>query len=416
MRSNVRYQFVELLLGLVTVRNTTTDEESFDKRNIDKITLFTAMEHEGRHLLFGLSKRATLCATLLTAIFANAAPVSQVPNSSQSPRHSTGATDHQVGQSDLIWWLPADTESVVAGRGPFSIPTGSDKTSEKEEQEWFTKQASQAEIRAEFEQLPLELLFKMDLPEALRGDTVAFAMQGSRHFRDPSPGSEVMEYEGCSIVVFEKDLGGLDGIIGRMPDRKDASKETIRGTRVLVIHEKSEEAEWSYYLALPQPRVLLVANNRQYLQEVLARIAQKKVPRALPDQLPEWRFLDANARFWGLRHYDPTQAKVDRTSPLGGDSALVPSDPKAIGVLFALDPKNERTLVVTSFSANDGKVTAEASKGRSVVEPQDGVEYEVKLRNPKPGVLEEIYTLDRTSTLDYSLLGIQFALGRGMNF
>jgi hypothetical protein len=225
-----------------------------------------------------------------------------------------------------------------------------------------------------------------------------------------------MEYEGCSIVVFEKDLGGLDGIIGRMPDRKGASRETIGGMRVLVMQEKSEEAEWTYFLAVPRPKVLLVANNRKYLQEVLERMAQKKVPRALPDQLPEWRFLDASARFWGLRHYDPTQAKMDRTSPLREDGTFVPGDPKSIGVLFALDPKNDRNLVITTFSGDEAKVRAEAITGRSVAEPQDGVKYEVKLRSPKPGVLEEIYILDRTSTLDYALLNIEFALGRGMIF
>jgi len=419
MRNNVRHQLVAPLLGLIMIRNSRPDEkplQEFEKCGLDKITLLTATEPRGRHLHFGLAKRAILCAAVLTATSAIAAPVSQVANSSHSLGHSTGATDRTVDQKDLIWWLPADTESVVAARGPFLVPAESDETSEKDEQKYGTKQATQAEIRARFEELPLELFDEMDLAETLRGYTVAYAMQGSRHFREPSHGAEVMEFEGCSIVIFEKDLGGLESIVGRMPDWKGASKETIGGTRVMVMHEKSEEAEWSYYLALPQPRVLLVANNRQYLQEVLARMAQKKVPRALPDQLREWRFLDANARFWGLRHYDPTQAKMDPTSPLGGDSAFVPGDPKATGVLFALDPKNERNLVITSLSGDEAKVRADASTGRSVEEPQDGVKYEVKLRNPKPGALEEVYTLDRTSTLDYSLLAIQFALGRGMIF
>jgi hypothetical protein len=369
-----------------------------------------------RHFHFGFSKRATPCAAVLTAIFAIATSVSQVANSSQSPGHSTGASDQTVKQKDLIGWLPADTESVVAARGPFLIPAESDATSEKDQQEWFTKQATQAEIRTRFEELPLELYYELDLTAALRGYTVSYAMQGSRHFREPSHGSEVMEFEGCSIVIFEKNLDGLDSIIGRMPSRKGASKETIGGTRVLVMHEKSEDAEWTYILALPRPNVLLVANNRQYLQEVLERMTQEKAPRALPDQLPEWRFLDANVRFWGLRHYDPTQAKMDPTSPLGEDRTINSGDPKAIGLLFALDPKNERTLVITSISGDEAMVKAEASKGQSLSEPQDGVKYVVKLRSPKPGVLEEIYTLDRTSTLDYALLNIEFALGRGMNF
>jgi len=241
-------------------------------------------------------------------------------------------------------------------------------------------------------------------------------MQGSRHFREPQGGSEVMEFEGCSILVFEKDLGTLANTIEQAVIKSGARSEMIGGTRVLVIQEKSEESVWTNFLAIPRPNVLLVANNRQYLLEVLARMAQQKSPRALPEQLPEWRFLDTSARFWGLRHYDPTQAKLDPTSPLGEDRTFDPGDPKAIGVLFALDPKNEQSLVITSLTGDEAKARAYVRSGKAVAEPQEGVRYEVKLRNPKPGALEQIYTLDRSSTLDYSILAIEFALGRGMYF
>ncbi len=360
----------------------------------------------------------TICAAVLAATFAIAIPVSLAANSLQSPGHSTRATDQAVDQKDMIWWFPADTESVVAARGPFPIPTNPNETSERNGQERFTKQASQPEIRVVFEQIPLELYYYLDLglAKAQRGDTVAYAMQGSRHFREPSHGADAMEFEGCSIMVFGRDLDGLESIIARMPNRKGASTEIIGGTRVLILNEDSKYVEETDFIAIPRPNVILVANNRQYLQEILERMTQKRASRALPDQLPEWRFLDANARFWGLRHYDATQAKMDPTSPLEGDSAFGRSDPKAIGVLYALDPKNERTLVITSLSGDEAKVRAEVGTGQSVVEPEGGVTYTVKLRNPGPGVLKQIYTLDRTSTLDYALLAIEVALGRGMYF
>jgi hypothetical protein len=358
----------------------------------------------------------TLRAAVLAALVATAVPFSLVANSSQPSKPSIGSAGQTVGQKDLIWWLPADTESVVAARGPFSIPNVENETSEKNGQAWFTKKTSQAEIRVELEELPLELLYDLDLSKALRGYTVAYAMQGSRHFREPNPGSEVTEYEGCSIVVFGRSLDGLENALVRIPDWKGASKGVISGTQVLIRHEKSEEAEETYFIAFPKPNVLLIANNRKYLGEVLERMAQKKTSRALPDQLPEWKFLAANARFWGLRHFDPTQAKTDPTSPLGGDSTYVQGDPKVIGVLFALNPKSELSLALISFSSDEAKARAEAGKGQVVAEPEDGVKYEVKLRNPAPGVLEQIYTLDRSSTLDYCLLAIQSALGRGMSF
>jgi len=72
--------------------------------------------------------------------------------------------------------------------------------------------------------------------------------------------------------------------------------------------------------------------------------------------------------------------------------------------------------VVTTFSHDEAETKAKASQGHAVSEPQDGVKYEIQLLSPAPGVLEEVYTLDQSSTLDYCLLAIQFALGRGMNF
>jgi len=218
----------------------------------------------------------TLCATVLTTLLAIAAPFSFVADSSQSPKPSIGKAYQTVDQKDLIWWLPADTESVVAARGPFSIPNVPNETNEKNDQEWFTKKASPADIRVELEELPLELLYEMGLSETLRGHTVAYAMQGSRHFRYPSHGSEVTEYEGCSIVVFDRDLDGLENTISQKSDSKGASKGVISGSQVLIWHKKSKDAEWAYFVAFPKPNVLLIANNRKYLLEVLERMAEEE--------------------------------------------------------------------------------------------------------------------------------------------
>lgn len=364
----------------------------------------------------GFSKTAIFRIAIVGAIFAITIEASPATNSSQLPMQPSLNTTQSVDSQQLMWWLPPDTESVVTARGPFLIPNESKKTGDENDQEWFTRKATQTEIRARFEELPLELFYDLDLTKTLKDSTVAYAMQGSRHFREPRGDSEVMEFEGCSIIVFEKDLGTVISTIEQAFARRGAHHDMIDGVRVLVIREKSEGSVWTHLVAFPRANVLLVANNRQYLQEVLARMAQKKNPRALPDQLPEWRFLDANARFWGLRHYDSTQAKVDPTSPLSEGRTFGPGDPKAIGVLFALNPTDQRHLVFTSLSGDEAKVRDAASNGKSVAEPQDGVKFEVKLQNPEPGVLEQIYTLDRASTLDYSILAIEIALGRGMYF
>jgi hypothetical protein len=353
--------------------------------------------------------KTMLCTALISAIFCSISLLADPVNSSH-------ATVQKIDRSDLLWWLPTDTESVVAARGPFPFPACSSAPSEKEEEKWFTAKATLPQIQSSFEELPLETVDDAGLTEMLKGSVVAFALQGTRHFRAPSDDSEVTSYEGCSIVVFQKRVEELEPRLRRVPGWENAEKDSIGGTRVLMVKDQSEGSTEAFFVALPLPNVLLVANNREYLREILDRMKQQKAPRALPEQLPEWRSLSRAARFWGLRHYDPTQAKEDPTSPLGGDTAYVQSDPKAIGALFALDPKNERSLMIEYLTGDEANVKAEAAKGHVAVEPQEGVNFELKLRNPALGVIEDIYTLDRSSTLDYGILAIEFSLGRGMNF
>ena len=352
--------------------------------------------------------RITRCAVLFSAIFCSNSVLAD-------PVNPSDAKAQKIDQSDVLWWLPTDTESVVAARGPFPFPIGSSPPSEKEDEK-FTAKVTLSQIRSTLEMLPFEIVDDANLVGTLKGTVVEFALQGTRHFRAPSSGSEVTSYEGCSIVVFQKGVEESESRLRKVPGWENAEGVLITGTRVFTAQDRSEGSTESFFVALPLPNVLLVANNREYLREVLDRMKRHRAPRALPEELPEWRLLDRAARIWGLRHYDPTQAKEDPTSPLGGDSAYVQSDPKAIGALFALDSNNERRLVMESLTRDEANARAAAAKGHAIAEPQEGVKFEVKIRNPAPGVIEDVYTLDQASTLDYGLLAIEFALGHGMNF
>src|SRR5262249_37415279 len=146
------------------------------------------------------AKPSILRAFIASMILAIGIPAFAGTMGTKQPLHSAQGAAQIFDQEELLWWLPADTESVVTARGPF--PLRPHPKDEKDDGHWFTKKGSLAEIRLEFEQLPLELFMSLDLDTALRGSTVALAMQGSRHFRDPLPGLEVMDFEGCSIVIF----------------------------------------------------------------------------------------------------------------------------------------------------------------------------------------------------------------------
>ena len=337
-----------------------------------------------------------------------------------------------MNQEDLLWWLPADTESVVTARGPFVLPIPSEKDESRNE-----VRVSQSEILEEFEQQALELLYSLSVDPAtrLRGAMVTLAMQGSRHFRAPLPSLEVMDFEGCSIVVFDDRFGERGNHLMQVLAKSATEKKTLGDTRVLVFHEKPEGSERDYFLALPRSNVLLAANNLSYLQEVLQRMMERSTTRALPDQLPEWRFLDPSARFWGLRHYDRSQAEKDPTSPFGDDRTFADADPKAIGILFALEPNNQKRGVLTYFTGDQIKIRNLFAAGTSTEEalltdhevitrdrgvtvedpnPEKGLKDRVELRNPGPGVLERLYTVDRRETLSYFIFYMEVLLGRGM--
>jgi len=82
-----------------------------------------------------------------------------------------------------------------------------------------------------------------------------------------------------------------------------------------VFEQKLENDLWTIYVSFPQNNVVLVATNRSFLQEVLVRMRGKEGQRALPDSLPEWKYVNRNSQFWGIRHFDRTQAKMDPSSP-----------------------------------------------------------------------------------------------------
>lgn len=373
-------------------------------------------------------KTSTIRSVIAVVIFAIAIPAVSVANTTRRfprvPRNSA----QQVDPQGLLWWLPADTESVVAARGPFLLPGDPAKSERESGADRFKSKTTQNEIRLAFGRLPFELFYALELETPAQGLIVAFAMQGSRHFRHPLAGSEVMQFEGCSIVVFENKSSELVGGLVKTTAKKASRTEIIAGALVQVFSKKFGDVELSLFLAAPRPNVLLAANNLQYLQEVLERMAQKISPRALADELPEWRSLDPAAQFWGLRHYSRAGANEDVTSPLnskakenfanpfGEDKAFASGDQQAVGILYALDPASERKAVITYFSGDEAKVRDAARVGTSISEPQAGVKYEVRLRNPKPGVLEHSYTLDRFSTLGYFILTVMIALGRGMYF
>jgi hypothetical protein len=71
-------------------------------------------------------------------------------------------------------------------------------------------------------------------------------------------------------------------------------------------------------VAFPDDQVMFVATNPLFLKETLVRMRGSHEEKALPDTLPEWKFVNKQAQFWGLRHYAKSEANEDPSSPFGG--------------------------------------------------------------------------------------------------
>jgi hypothetical protein len=272
----------------------------------------------------------------------------------------------------VLWWLPEDTETIFAAQGPFKL----------------TRQAPRLQpgrsLQIILQTTNLSVLAGSEENQRVKqviGTTVLLAVEGSRHFRPPSSLGSTL-FEGCEIIEF-KDEPGRDGEkLKKLFEKAAKRKETLNGVEVFVYEEMLEQDLWTEFVANPRPNLFLAATNEEYLKEVLNRMSHQAETRALPDSLPEWKYVDRSASFWAMRHFDPKNASQDPTSPFGGRKAANIPDEQAVGVVFSFSAVPGRTPTITYLSANPG-ATRIAREQWSV--PSDGLNPEV--REGDPGVI-----------------------------
>jgi hypothetical protein len=175
-----------------------------------------------------------------------------------------------------------------------------------------------------------------------------------------------------------------------------------------------EEDLWTTYLAFPEKDVAVVATDRGYLEEVLTRRrcsdAQK---RALPDSLPEWRFIDEKAAYFGIRHYDRSQAKDDPSSPFGGRKAANFPDERAIGFAFSIGTTKPREVSMTYLSG-DLKMTPEQSPFQILAKSPDAQDIDSQFRSVEPGVVQASCSFKTVGGLDFFLFLVEGFMGHAI--
>ena len=270
---------------------------------------FSSMSSIHTHAGFALSSIALLALSVGAA--AQAAP-------RQKPEKSPLDVD------TVLWWLPGDTETVFVAQGPFRMMPRDPRLQPARSLQMILQATNLSALAGSEE----NRRFKQVL-----GRTVLLAVEGSRRFRPPSRLGSTL-FEGCEIVQFKDEPGDNGNRLKQSFERSAKRKETLNGVQVFVYEEMLEQDLWTTFVASPKANLFLAATNESYLTEVLGRMSHRAETRALPDSLPEWKYVDRTAPFWAVRHFDPKGASQDPTSPFGGRKAANVPDDQALGAAF----------------------------------------------------------------------------------
>jgi hypothetical protein len=295
---------------------------------------------------------------------------------------------------EILWWLPERSETLVVAREAFPVA------------EFDRPSANNLRgMLQAFSIGPIEGLRNGELYKHLIGQRIVLAVTASRHFRAPT-GLGAMPYDGCHILVTENDVRS---VIDAITESNAISLSfDVEGNKVLVLKEQREEDEWTFYVTAPRPNVLLVTTDKASLTEVLERMKTHARTRAFEESLPEWRYIDRSASFWGLRHFPSETASQDPTSPLSPILGVLDNrDPKAVGFVFSARPAVSSDVEMTYLSTNERSVDLARSFWTSA-----GVKFEsAVVPLSKGGASISLTTGDHAG---YFLLMLMGVLGHGV--
>ncbi|MBI3662355.1 MAG: hypothetical protein HY234_04810 [Acidobacteria bacterium] len=314
-------------------------------------------------------------------------------------RPKANPTISSVNAEAVLWWLPPDTETLFVAQGPFRLTRATPATSLERLFEKSLQVMAMASLGG-----------KEDDPmgKELLGAPVDLVVEGARNFRAPK-NLGGMPFDGCQIVVFGREFGSRGDALMKSLEERAEKKLEIDGFRVLLNNEQLEDDLWEFYVVRPKPNVFIVSTQEGYLKETLNRINQKALARALPEDLPEWKYVDRKTRVWAVRHFDKRREESDPSSPFGGRKSANVRDEEAIGLAFSYSAVPGRIATVYYLSNNKNAVSI-AKEFWS--HPSDNLTPRV--RQFTPGVVEVSVKLADEDVLSMLIFVLMGAFGHGV--
>jgi len=177
---------------------------------------------------------------------------------------------------EILSWLPADTETIVAVNQPGQ----------------FTNDFTPGSLAGNIHQLGW-FGFPRDFSCAYN-----YIVDASRNYQLPTK-LGVGHYEGCKIVS----LNTPALLHARSRCRQLTGRYQRYGNIDFAVIENTIDKEvWTFYVGFDQPNNLMFcATDREMLKEILDRKANHRQRVALPETLPHWKFIDKDAAFWAVR-------------------------------------------------------------------------------------------------------------------
>ena len=248
----------------------------------------------------------------------------------------------------VLRWFPPDTEAFAVANGPLELKRS---LHDIEGDQKSKEPLHLPELGTIFACSRLSLLQDGNLFKSFQGLKVDAVVDGRRRFQvDEDSGTG--HCDGCQILlVAEEEAPKVDRVLQAWIA---AGRSTIRveAQTAVLVEEKEDDQLFRALFASPAPGVLLCASTPGFLREVLARMRDETMPSAFPADRPEWKVVNCQAPFWGVRRFVPDGRTTDASSPFHKRAAV--ADPKAIGIAFwcgAGDP-NQMEFIYLSQSRN----------------------------------------------------------------
>ncbi len=327
------------------------------------------------------------------------------------PTAQISAVQLSVEAKQVLSWLPADTETLLTASGPFHLPNF------QVQREDYTDHKTQAQdLRQAFQGLTVGLFAfgNGGLGKQLEGKKILFAAEGSRAFRSPNELGE-MPYEGCAIVIFADDLGEIQETFMKTVGKSALRIEDIESHKVAVFQEKMEQDIWTMLVVFPAKNIVVVATNQNYLSEVLVRMRTPGITRAFPESLEEWKYVDTQAEFWGMRHFDRSQSQLDPTSPFGGKKSANLPDEQAVGLIYKCDPSKDMKATLVYLSGDKRRIKdIEQNRFPKSSEVENTAALHIEYRDIGPEAILSSYDLSRPRPLSWFMFVFMACLGHAV--